>query len=337
MTYLEYHSLSLVKIPLAFSIVFSIIPPNVSIMNILRYALKNIFRNPFLSLSSIFIITLLVFFVHILLFVLFASDKFIESINNRISFTINVRDGYDSWDPRIGAMIKEIRTAFSGIALTYISREDALSILAERDPDLAKLVENTEDNPLPNSLRIANVELSSYETLNNYVARYQDMLQYNPNDMSEKLLDYKAQYQRVVIIVELLKNLQLGVWVLLGLFLFTVAVIIFMIIQNFIHFLHNEIQIIELVGWTASYIYGPFVIQGSIYAGASTLLSSAIVMASQSFVTIEFISGPLTSVFALFHDFFLSNLWIIILVFTLIGAISAWIASKKYIHSTIGG
>ena len=145
-------------------------------------------------------------------------------------------------------MIKEIRTAFSGIALTYISREDALSILAERDPDLAKLVENTEDNPLPNSLRIANVELSSYETLNNYVARYQDMLQYNPNDMSEKLLDYKAQYQRVVIIVELLKNLQLGVWVLLGLFLFTVAVIIFMIIQNFIHFLHNEIQIIELVG-----------------------------------------------------------------------------------------
>lgn len=145
-------------------------------------------------------------------------------------------------------MIKEIRTAFSGIALTYISREDALSILAERDPDLAKLVENTEDNPLPNSLRIANVELSSYETLNNYVARYQDILQYNPNDMSEKLLDYKAQYQRVAIIVELLKNLQLGVWVLLGLFLFTVAVIIFMIIQNFIHFLHNEIQIIELVG-----------------------------------------------------------------------------------------
>lgn len=145
-------------------------------------------------------------------------------------------------------MVKEIRSAFSGISLTYISREDALTILAERDPDLASLVESTEDNPLPNSLRITNVELTSYETLNNYIARYQDILQYDADDMNQKLLDYKAQYQRVTIIVSLLENLQFGVSILLGLFLFTVAAIIFMIIQNFIHFLHNEIQIIELVG-----------------------------------------------------------------------------------------
>ncbi len=145
-------------------------------------------------------------------------------------------------------MVKEIRSAFSGISLTYISREDALTILAERDPDLASLVESTEDNPLPNSLRITNVELTSYDTLNNYIARYQDILQYDADDMNQKLLDYKAQYQRVTIIVSLLENLQFGVSILLGLFLFTVAAIIFMIIQNFIHFLHNEIQIIELVG-----------------------------------------------------------------------------------------
>lgn len=152
-------------------------------------------------------------------------------------------------------MVKEIRSAFSGISLTYISREDALTILAERDPDLASLVESTEDNPLPNSLRITNVELTSYDTLNNYIARYQDILQYDADDMNQKLLDYKAQYQRVTIIVSLLENLQFGVSILLGLFLFTVAAIIFMIIQNFIHFLHNEIQIIELVGGSSSYIY----------------------------------------------------------------------------------
>jgi cell division transport system permease protein len=305
-------------------------------MNILRYAIKNIFRNPFLSISSIFIITLLVFFVHILLFVLFTSDKFIASINDRISFTINVRDGYDSGDPRVGWMVKEIRSAFSGISLTYISREDALTILAERDPDLASLVESTEDNPLPNSLRITNVELTSYDTLNNYIARYQDILQYDADDMNQKLLDYKAQYQRVTIIVSLLENLQFGVSILLGLFLFTVAAIIFMIIQNFIHFLHNEIQIIELVGGSSSYIYWPFVIQGGVYAGASTFISIVIVILLKSFVDIEFVSGPLTNVVAEFYAFFLSQSWIILLTFSFIWAISAWIASKKYIHSTIG-
>jgi cell division transport system permease protein len=123
-------------------------------MNLLRYAIKNITRHPFLSISSVLIITLLAFFVNILLFVLFASDQFIENINNRISFTINVRDGYDSADPRIGAMMREIRGSFSGISLSYISREDALSIIADRDPALASLVETAEDNPLPNTLKI---------------------------------------------------------------------------------------------------------------------------------------------------------------------------------------
>lgn len=62
------------------------------IVNILRYAFKNIFRNIFLSVSSILIIGLLVFFVNILLFVIYSTDEFIHSINNRISININLQD-----------------------------------------------------------------------------------------------------------------------------------------------------------------------------------------------------------------------------------------------------
>jgi cell division protein FtsX len=51
---------------------------NTHTMRILRYAFRNIIRNPFLSLSSIFVIALLIFFVNILFGVLYASEKFIE-------------------------------------------------------------------------------------------------------------------------------------------------------------------------------------------------------------------------------------------------------------------
>lgn len=224
-------------------------------MNIIRYACKNILRNPFLSVSSVFSITLLIFFVHILLFVLFVSEQFISNVNKRISFTINVRDGYDSTDPRIGGMMKELRSAFSGISLSYITREDALALLASRDPDLANLVENTEENPLPNSLKISEVDIASYVPLNNYIARYQDVLHYDAGDMDKKLLDYRAQYDRIMYIVSLLHTLKISVYVLLSLFILTVAVIIYMIIQNFIYFLHSEIEIIELVGGSSRYIY----------------------------------------------------------------------------------
>jgi cell division protein FtsX len=108
---------------------------------------------------------------------------------------------------RVGAMMREIRGAFSGISLTYISDEDALGILASRDPELAKLVESTEDNPLPNSLRITDINIESYQALNTYIARYQDVLQYDATDLDKKLLDYKAQYQRISVIVGLLHSL----------------------------------------------------------------------------------------------------------------------------------
>ena len=62
-------------------------------MYILKYALKNIIRNPFISLSSLVVIGLLVFFINILLLVLFSTDKFIESVNDRISITIPYQSG----------------------------------------------------------------------------------------------------------------------------------------------------------------------------------------------------------------------------------------------------
>ncbi len=234
-------------------------------MNILRYALKNIFRNLFLSISSVLIISLLVFFVNILLFVLFATEQFISSVNDRISITINFRDEYNSTDPRAGKLMQEVRSTFTGISLTYISREDALGILASRNPDLADLVENSSENPLPNSIKITGVDIAYYSSLNNYIARYQDILQYDALDMDKKLLDYKAQYNRISVVVNLLRSLEYGVYILLGLFIFTVFAIVHMIIRNFIYFLQDEVEIIELVGGNASFVYGPFVIQGMFY------------------------------------------------------------------------
>lgn len=98
-------------------------------MNILRYAFKNIFRNLFLSASSVLIITLLVFFVNILLFVLFATEQFIASINDKISITINFRDGFDDSQVRSQRLISGISEGFTGVKLDYISRESALDIL----------------------------------------------------------------------------------------------------------------------------------------------------------------------------------------------------------------
>ena len=147
-------------------------------MYILRYALKNIFRNIFLSASSILIIGLLVFFVNILILVIFSTDRFITNINNRISININLQDGYDNTQLRSSEFLSGVTSSFSGVEVEYISREKALILLTARNPDLATLIED-DSNPLPNSVRLSNIDINQYSSLNTYIGRFRDILQYD--------------------------------------------------------------------------------------------------------------------------------------------------------------
>jgi|GEM_PF-6283615 hypothetical protein len=45
----------------------------------------------------------------------------------------------DDTTPRVRTLMRGITGAFTGINLEYTSREEALSLLAERNPDLASL------------------------------------------------------------------------------------------------------------------------------------------------------------------------------------------------------
>lgn len=304
-------------------------------MQLIRYAIRNIFRNIWLSVSSLLIIGLLVFFVHILLFVIFSTDRFITSINDRISININLQDGYDNSQIRSIEFLSGVTASFSWVQVDYISREDALTLLTTRNPDLATLIEQ-DANPLPNSVRLSNIDIGLYSSLNVYIGRFRDILQYDQSSLDRKLLDYRSQYDRIASVVEMLHILQIAVYILLGLFVFTVAIVIYMVIHNFVFFLQDEVRIIELVGGRPSFIYWPFVIQGMLYAMIATVIATTlfawliILIRSQSLFA-DFV--PFLSDFA---TLFATYAWLSVPLFAILGAISAFLASWKYIHSTIG-
>jgi cell division transport system permease protein len=305
-------------------------------MNILRYALKNIFRNFFLSASSILIIWLLVFFFNILLFVLYATGEFITTINDRIAITINFRDTITATDPRALAFQDGMRSSFTGITVEYISETAALQILSARNPDLAKLIEKWDENPLPNSLRVSSIDLDSYDALNTYIERYQDILQYEKSVLSKKLIDYKTQYERIRVVVKLLQSLEYWVYVLLALFIFTIFIVMHMIIRNFMFFLQDEVRIIELVWGRPSFIYGPFMIQGFFYTGVATIIALSVFALGEGVLSLDTLSESMST---LYHGFY-EHLWLWwryeLLGFSFIGMLSALIASQSYINSTIG-
>jgi cell division transport system permease protein len=304
-------------------------------MQLIRYAIRNILRNIWLSVSSLLIIGLLVFFVHILLLVIFSTDRFITSINDRISININLQDGYDNSQIRSIEFLSGVTTSFSGVQVDYISREDALTLLTTRNPDLATLIER-DANPLPNSIRLSNIDISVYSSLNVYIGRFRDILQYDKGSLDKKLLDYRSQYDRIASVVEMLHILQIAVYILLGLFVFTVAIVIYMVIHNFVFFLQDEVRIIELVGGRPSFIYGPFVIQGMLYAMIATAIATTLFIGLIALIRSQSLFADFVPFLSDFASLFTSYAWVSVPLFALLGALSAFLASWKYIHSTIG-
>ena len=304
-------------------------------MYILRYALKNIFRNIFLSASSILIIGLLVFFVNILILVIFSTDRFITNINNRISININFQDGYDNTQLRSSEFLSGVTSSFSGVEVEYISREKALVLLTARNPDLATLIED-DSNPLPNSVRLSNIDINQYSSLNTYIGRFRDILQYDQWSFDKKLLDYRSQYERITSVIQMLNILQATVYIFLALFVFTVAILVYMVIHNFIFFLQNEVRIIELVGGRPSFIYWPFILQGTLYAFFASLVAFVAFLGGIEIIGSQFLFMDLSPFLIDFKRVFLTYAWLLIPIFALVGAISAFLASWKYIHSTIG-
>ncbi len=305
-------------------------------MNILRYAFKNIFRNFFLSVSSVLTIALLVFFVNILLLVVHASDEFIATVNDKIAMTITFQKGYNNTQIRSQDFLSGAVNQFPGISVKYISKEEAWKIFSDRHADLASIVEDANENPFPDVVQFSQIPLPQYERFNDFIAEYADIIVYNKQDMTQKLLDFQNQYQNVKKTVDLLRLLTQGVYVLIGLFLVTVFIMSHMTIRNFVFFLQDEVRIIELVGGKPSFIYGPLMVQGIIYAVLGVCFAFCAFAIFKTSGGLTILPSDLIGMFERFYQNLSANFLIIELMLALaVGIVSAWLASFKYIHSTI--
>ena len=218
------------------------------IMRILKYAVKNTIRNPFLSLSSILVISLLVFFINILFFIEYVTASITTNINDRLSISLNLKTGYTADNTEVIECINALKGANIGAQVQYISREEALDILEKRDKELARVIEGDKDNPLPSSIVIKNIPFKEYGTVDTIVKRYTGIIQYDEERSKKSLTDYSAQYERILGLINILIAVHYGAYSIIAFFIFAVFIIIYNSIGNFVFFYRDEIKIIRLVG-----------------------------------------------------------------------------------------
>ncbi|HBA44472.1 TPA: hypothetical protein DCZ31_00335 [Patescibacteria group bacterium] len=110
-----------------------------------------------MSFSSILVLSLIIFFINILLLVNFTVDTITSNVNDRLTISLNLKSSYTNENSEVIELITNIKLFNKTLNVSYISQEDAFSILRKRDPELAKVIESEKDNPLPSSILIKNI------------------------------------------------------------------------------------------------------------------------------------------------------------------------------------
>ncbi len=287
-------------------------------------------RNTFLSASSILILTLLMFFINILLVLHDVSLRIIDGVNEKLTISLYLEEEYDKNSVEIIDLQNDIKRAVPEVLITYKTKDEVLDDLRKTDPELVDILER--QNPLPETISISNIPLKSYEKLNNVVESKLFVLSENIDEESlrnnESFSTYTRQFERIDKVTSVLNILQIWLYIIIATFIVSIAIIVYSIIGNFIYYYKDEIYITRLVWGSKLFIYWPFSLQGMMYVGISFIISSALFLVLLS---------NLRYVFELseFSDVYTGNLSLVLLiqglVFLTVGAGSGFLSSRRYL------
>lgn len=214
------------------------------LFRITKYAVKNILRNKFLSISSILVLTLLMFFINILVILHDVSFKLIDSVNSKMSISLYLDNKYDKTSLDVNDLMNNFYKLNSNIKVEYKSKEVILDELREKEPDLVEILERT--NPLPNTIILSNIGLEYYEKVNKIIEPKMYILSQNKEN-KDYFSNYSSQYENIKNIISVLTLLTTGLYIMIGVFLLSIFIITYSIIGNFIYYFKDEIYITRLV------------------------------------------------------------------------------------------
>lgn len=292
------------------------------LFRIFKYSVKNSLRNKFLSLSSILVLTLLMFFINILVLLDDVSYKLIDNINSKLTISLYINENYTKTSLEITDFIDDIKKENKNIVVDYKTKEDILNEIRLKEPNLVKILERS--NPLPDTIVLSNIAISEYKMVNSLIESRLYLLA-NDESQDDYFANYTTQYKKIEDVTSVLEVLKFWLNIIIFIFVGSIAIIIYSIIWNFIYYYRDEIYITKLVGWSNVFIYWPFVLQGMIYSFIAFI---------SNIILFTLLLNNLNWLFWHIYAFSFSNLILLfeMIMFILVWWLSWYFSSKKYLR-----
>lgn len=296
-----------------------------------KYAAKNILRNTFLSVSSVLILTLLMFFINILIVIHDVSFRIIDGINEKLTISLYLDEDYNKNSIEVIDLQSDIKKAIPEIGIRYKTKEEAFAEMKKADPELVQILDR--QNPLPETIRLDDIPLEKYKLLNTIIENKLFILtesqdQKEKNSWDKYFSTYTKQFERIEKIIDILTALQIGLYIIIVTFVVSIAVIVYSIIGNFIYYYRDEIYITRLVWWSKVFIYGPFSLQGMMYVATAFICSTTLFILLLNNLQYVFDISDFSSIYRGDLTLILGLEW---LLFLWVWGLSGFLSSRKYL------
>ncbi len=289
----------------------------------------NVMRNSFVSLASIFVMTMTLIIIGSLMFLNTLVGGFVSYVKDKVD--VNVYFVTDASEQSI----LDFKTVLENIPevsyVTYTSRDDAVAeFRAQHRDDQVALqgLDELNGNPFGAALAIKAKQPSQYES----IAKFLD--DHRSDSNGHPFID-SVNYSKNKTVITALENVtnyarQFG-WFMIFVFAAASILITFNTIRLAIYTAREEITVMRLVGASNMYIRGPFVVEGTLYG-----IVSALIALIAFFPLAWILKGPTekmfgADVFAHYLGAFPIFFLVLILSGAFLGAISSFLAVRKYL------
>jgi cell division transport system permease protein len=299
---------------------------------VIRSGFINFWRNGFVSLASILVMVITLFVIGSIIFTSALLTSSLNQIKDKVD--INVYMATNAQEGDIMSLKTNLESLPEVQGVEYISREQALQNFKDRhanDELTLQALDELEDNPLGAVLNVKARETSQYENIATYLQ--------GKNILSREGVPFvdKVNYTQNKTAIEKLTNIidagqKLGL--ILSLLLAIISILItFNTIRLAIFISRDEISVMKLVGASNKYIRGPFVVIGIMYGVVAAVITLILFYPATYWLgqsTANFFTG--INIFNYYLVNFAQIFAIIILSGIIIGAVSSFLAVKKYLN-----
>lgn len=297
---------------------------------ILRAGFIGFWRNAFISVASIFVMTIALLVIGATLLLNQLLGVSLQNIQEKVD--INVSFVPDASEEEIAALQESIEALPEVASVRFTSREEELAEFQEKnqgDEVLMQGLEMLDENPLGASLAIQANDTTQYEQ----IAQFLDEQQANSGQ--NKIID-TVNFMETKNAIDQLTNIMIAAErfsVTTMIVLVAAAVLItFNTIRLAIYTTREEISVMRLVGAGNMFIRGPFMLQGIMYglvAGVITLLVMYPILLSLGPATEEFFQY---NILTYFQNNIFFMLGVILGTGVALGLISSVLAVSRYLR-----